>query len=230
MKKEELYEVLGEIDEAYINNARKSSKNSVVLWFSKSTWLKVGSIAACFCLMVLGAVFALNKIYLGPQKDTPEFSYIVTYAGWSEEPIIYEGALNYELIQSEPNTHLPIFRIDTFEELEEFKDMYNNILSLDQGYDTVPSFYEAMSKAQFDREIFYQEHSLLIVYIPANSDSLRFAIEEIKTIDTSICIHIEEKNNSDVLTSDMTGWFICVEANKDKISNYTSFDAVFDEE
>ena len=60
MKKEQLYEALGEIDETYINNANKSSKKGTVMWFAKSTWLKFGSMAACFCLMVLAAVFVYN--------------------------------------------------------------------------------------------------------------------------------------------------------------------------
>lgn len=229
MNKEQLYEALGEIDETYINNANASSKQTAVLWFAKSTWLKLGSLAACFCLMILATVFALNKLDLGPKKDEAEYSYIVTYAGWSEEPILYESALNYELIQSDPNTHFPIFKIDTFEEFEIFKETYSNILSFDQGYDTVLSFYEAMGKAQFDREIYYEEHSLLIIYIPANSGSSRYAIDEIKTKDTSMHIHIEQTTEEPELTDNMAGWFICVKVNKDKISNYTSFDAILDE-
>ena len=177
-------------------------------------------------VLVTIGVLGLVSCSMAPKRDEPEFSYIVTYAGWSEEPLLYESALNYELIQGDPNTHLPIFKIDTFEELENFKETYNNILLFDQGYDAVLSFYEAMSKAQFDREIFYEEHSLLVVYVPANSGSLRFVIEEIKTTDTSMCIHIEHETEATALTDDMAGWFICVKANKDKISNYTSFDAI----
>ena len=222
MKKEQLYEALGEIEETYIDNA-ESSKIGTAMRFTKSRWLKFGSIAACFCLIVLVAVFALNN--MTPKEDMPEFAYIVTYAGWSEESVIYQNALNRELIENEPNTHLPIFKIDTFEELESFKETYNNVFSFNQGYDNVLSFCDAMSKAQYDREIFYEANSLLIVYVPANSGSLRFVIDEIKTTDTSICIQIEEKSEENVSTDDMAGWFICVTASKDKLSPYTSFDA-----
>ena len=224
MNKEQFYEALGEIDEIYISNANKSSNKGTIRWYSKSTWLRFGSIAACFCLIVLVTVFALNNIL--PKRDVVEFSYIVTYAGWSEESIIYENALNHELIENEQNTHLPIFKIDTIEELEVFKNTYNNVLLFDQGYDTVSSFYEAMSQAQFDREIFYEEHSLLVVYVPSNSGSLRFEIEGIDTSDTSICINVERKNESIEIADDMTGWFICIKVNKDKLSNYVSFDAI----
>ena len=179
-------------------------------------------------LLIIIGISGLVSCSIAPKLDEPEFSYIVTYAGWSEESIIYENTLNYELIENDPNTHLPVFKIDTFEELETFTNTYNNVLLFDQGYDTVPSFYEAMGKAQFDREIFYEENSLLVVYVPANSGSSRFAIEEIKTTDTSICIIVEHKNETTEIADDMRGWFICVKATKDKLSNFTSFDAVFD--
>ena len=228
MKKEQLYEILNEIDETYINNANKSSKKVTTMLFTNSTWLKLGSIAACFCLMILAAVFTLNN--MAPKNNEVEFSYIVTYAGWSEESIIYENALNYELIENDPNTHLPVFKIDTFEELETFKNTYNNVLLFDQGYDTVPSFYEAMSKAQFDNEIFYDEHSLLVVYIPSNSSSLRFEIEGIETSDTLMCIKIERKNEETEIEDNMAGWMVCVKINKDKLSNYISFNAILVEQ
>ncbi len=226
MKKEQLYEAIGQIDEAYINKTNKSLPKSTNTWFSKSKWLKFSSIAACFCLMAVATILVINKI--APRRDAGEFSYIVTYAGWSEEPTLYENAFNSELIQSAPDTRLPVFKIDTYLELENFKQTYSNILLFDQRYDTVLSFYDAMEKAQFDREIFYQENSLLIIYVPANSCSLRFAIKEIKTTDTSMCVYIEQKIQETTSVADKAGWFICIKVNKDKISNYTSFDAVFD--
>ena len=230
MKKEQLYEALGEIDEAYIIEAEKSSKKIEGTRRVKSTWLKWGSIAACFCLVALVAITAFyNDIFPKPKKDEPEFSYILTYAGWSGDASLYENALNSnELIQTESTIHFPVFKVESIEDLENFKSAYKDSISFNQAYDTVRSFDEAMSKAQFDREIFYQEHSLIIVYIPANSGSLRFAVEEITTTDTSMCIRIEQTNDPEILTEDLAGWFVCVKVDNDKISQFTSFDAVFE--
>ena len=160
MKKEQLYEALGEIDETYINNANKSSKKGTVMWFAKSTWLKFGSMAACFCLMVLAAVFALNNnMAWGPTCDGEQnYGNTIAYVGWTDNSALSEGALNYELLQNEPNEHLPIFKINTIEELEQFKATFENIVTMDQGYDTALSFNAAMSKAQWDREIFYENN------------------------------------------------------------------------
>ncbi len=226
MKKEQLYEALGEIDETYINNA-KFSKKGTVMWFAKSTWLKFGSMAACFCLMILAAVFVLNNNTVGgPMLDLSDnFANTISYVGWTDNSALYEGALNYELLQNQPNEHLPVFKIDTMEELENFKETYNDILLFDQGYDTVRSFSEAMDKAQFDRESFYEEHSLLIIYIPANSGSFRYALQEVKTSGTSICIQVEQANDPEVITEDMAGWLLLACVEDVEISKYTSFDA-----
>lgn len=226
MKKEQLYEVLGEIDETYINNA-KSSKKGTVMWFAKSTWLKFGSMAACFCLMVLAAVIVLNNnVAWGPTCDGEQnYGNTIAYVGWTDNSAFFEGALNYELLKNEPNEHLPIFNIDTIEDLEHFKSAFGNIVTMDQGYDTVLSFNAAMSKAQWDREIFYENNSLLIIYIPASSGSFRYAIHEVETENASICIEVEQTNNPENVTDDMAGWFLLVEVEDEEASKYTSFDA-----
>lgn len=227
MNKEQLYEALGEIDETYVNNANKSSKKGTIMWFAKSTWLKFGSMAACFCLMVLSVVFILNNnMAWGPtHDDETNYGNTISYVGWTDNAALYEGALNYELLQNEPNRHLPIFKIDTIEELEQFKATFENIVTMDQGYDTVLSFHAAMSKAQWDRKIFYENSALLIIYIPANSGSFRYAIQEVKTSDTSICIQVEQVNEPEFITEDPAGWFLLVEVEDEEISKYTSFDA-----
>ena len=101
-----------------------------------------------------------------------------------------------------------------------------NAFSSDTEYDGVPSFNGAMAKAQWDREIFYEENSLLIVYVPANSGSLRFGIQEVQATDTTICIQIEQTNQPDVFTEDEAGWFVLVEIDSEEVSSYTSFDAI----
>ena len=105
MKKEQLYEVLSEIDETYIDNANKYTKKVTTMRFTNSKWLKFGSIAACFCLIVLAAVFILNNNTVsGPMLDLSDnYANTISYVGWSDNSALYEGALNYELLQNEPN-------------------------------------------------------------------------------------------------------------------------------
>lgn len=51
MKKEQLYEVIGDINENYINDAHKTIKKK-----SRPVWVKWGAMVACLCLVVVGAV------------------------------------------------------------------------------------------------------------------------------------------------------------------------------
>lgn len=57
MKKEEFYEVIGDIDENYISEAR-----SCVNKKTRSVRIKWGSIAVCICLAIIGTIFALGTL------------------------------------------------------------------------------------------------------------------------------------------------------------------------
>lgn len=228
MKKETLYEALGDIKESYIRDSHAVQKKKTATRFLHSPALKWGAMAACLCLVVTAVVFALNNnIAWGPTyDDEQQYGNTIAHVGWSQDPVLYSNALNSDLLRDEPDEHLPIFKIDTLAELEQFKATFETIFDLDQGYDTVLSCNAAMSKAQWDREIFYEKNSLLIIYIPAESGSFRYAIQEVKTTDTSICIHVMQANNPDVITDDMAGWFLLAEVEDEEIQKYTSFDAV----
>ena len=53
MKKEELFEAIGDINEEYVEEAHKASPKKV-----RSIWMKVGAMVACLCLVVgLAAIF-----------------------------------------------------------------------------------------------------------------------------------------------------------------------------
>lgn len=50
MKKEQLYETIGEIDDKYVDDAHKITKKK-----ARNTWIKWSAIAACICFIVVGA-------------------------------------------------------------------------------------------------------------------------------------------------------------------------------
>ena len=56
MKKEQLYEVLGDINENYINDAHKTAKKK-----SRTVWTKWAAMAACLCLVVVGAFSGIHS-------------------------------------------------------------------------------------------------------------------------------------------------------------------------
>ena len=168
---------------------------------------------ALICLLSLASCFPVD----------PGYGNSVAWANWSDDPAIADGALNKELLDSDG--HLPIFKLDTLADLENFKSTYGGILSLDQSYNEVKSFDEVLTKAQWDREDFFKKNSLLIVYVPANSGSYRFRLFNIETEDNSVSISVAQTNSPENVTDDMAGWFVLVEIEDEEIKNCNSFDA-----
>lgn len=69
MKKEQLYEVLGDINENYINDAHKTVQEK-----SRPAWVKRGAIAACLCLVLVGVFAALPyQNWLDHQAEDPNW-------------------------------------------------------------------------------------------------------------------------------------------------------------
>lgn len=66
MRKEELFEVLGQIDEDYISQARMTARKK-----SAPGWLKWVCIAACAAVVVMAATFALPEIIAEPDATLP---------------------------------------------------------------------------------------------------------------------------------------------------------------
>lgn len=177
----------------------------------------IALILAPLCLLGLVACFPVD----------PGYGNTVAYAGWSDDPMIADGALNKGQLTNENGNHLPIFKFDTLDDLNQFKAKYGGVLALDQGYNSVLSFNEALSKAQWDREGFFKDHSLLAVYVPANSGSLRFALHNIEVTYESVCVYVEQTNSPEIFTDDMAGWFVLVEVADDEIHNCYAYDAIF---
>lgn len=147
----------------------------------------------------------------------------VSYANWSEDALIYNSALNADKMISGAK-HFPIFKMDDKQDVEQFKTDFGEILTVSHGYDEMPSFEEATSK--YD-EAFFEEDSLLIVYVDAGSGSLRFDADSISCENGSLCVHIRQTNNPEICTEDMAGWFVAVAVKKSEITECKSFDADF---
>ena len=114
MKKENLYEAIGEINEDYINEAHKTVKKK-----SRPVWVKWVSMAACLSLIVMVGIFG----NLFPLPDTPDISdnsilsyFVITAQAANEEPTelnftsscINSGKPNYNLFGHD----MPLFHFD----------------------------------------------------------------------------------------------------------------------
>ena len=157
-----------------------------------------------------------------PADET--FDITVSYANWGELNEIYSKALNTEKMAISSVRHLPIYKFDTLAELEQFKNDVKDVLSIDAGYDEMPSFNESTTK--YD-ENFFAENTLMLVYVEATSGSYRYGVNSVYHADGNFCIHIEQTNNPETHTDDMSGWFITVAVPDSMVADCTTFDADF---
>lgn len=146
----------------------------------------------------------------------------VSYANYTDEDAIYSGGLNADKMTIEGEYHFPIYKFDSVQELEQFKKTFDEILTMDYGYDENPSFNEATAK--YD-EAFFKDNALMLVYVTAGSGSLRFGVGSVTCDGKSFCIDVKQTNNPEVCTDDMAGWFITVAVADSVIANCTEFDA-----
>ena len=181
--------------------------------------------------LALTCVIALVGCHIGTDKE-PLIETTVSYAGWSDDSSIISGALNEDELKSNgKGIHCPIFRIDTKRDLEKFKAEYGDIFTMYRGYgDLVPSFDDAISKAQFDRSSFFQDNSLLIVYVISSSGSLRFGVSDVDYDSESLRVYVKQTNDPELVTADKAGWFVIVAIPDSEIRTCKSFDAICEDD
>ena len=118
--------------------------------------------------------------------------------------------------------HLPVYKLDTLKDLEQFKENFRDILTLDHGYDEVPSFNDITSL--FD-DTFFADHTLVLAYVTAPSGSFRYAIQNISYGGSTFCLDVVQTNDPDIHSDDMSGWFVMAGVLDSDIAGVTVFDA-----
>lgn len=118
--------------------------------------------------------------------------------------------------------HIPIYKFGSRAELDAFKASFGEDNSFDHGYGGA-SFNE--NTADYGNA-FFDENDLFLVYIGANSGSLRFDVGLIALDSTGLIIYVEQTNDPQECTDDMAGWFITVALPRSATEGCTVFDAV----
>ena len=152
------------------------------------------------------------------------FESTLTYAGVPQDSNkIFYSSLNREKLAISSVRHLPIHRLDTYEDLEQFKATFSGDLTLDKGYDEVPSFNAATTK--YDKD-FFKYNSLMVIYIDATNSTHRYAMQSVEHSGV-FCVHIEETTKAEVVDDALAGWFVTVTASDELLNGCTGFDADF---
>ena len=157
-----------------------------------------------------------------PNVENYIISTALSYASCSNTNWIFAGALNKNKMYISSVQHLPIYKFDTLEDLQQFKKNFENHHRLDQGYDEVPSFNKIT--ANYD-ESFFDDNSLVLVYVGANNSTHRFGVQGVEYNEQYFCVNIKETTGAEVVDTAMAGWFITLAVPDEQIKNCTTFDA-----
>lgn len=133
------------------------------------------------------------------------------------------SGINSDLLGTDDARHLPLLRFDTFAELTQFRETDYEMLTVDRGWDEVPSFNSVTSEMD---EAYFDEYSVFVIYVASHSCTLRFAVDGIKGDGNALCFYVVQTNDPQYLEEMMAGWFLTVSLPKSILVGYTSFDAV----
>lgn len=160
----------------------------------------------------------VHQIY----PSTQVYDVVLSFANYTENSDIYTHSLNLSKMRSNSIQHLPIHKFDTVEDLEQFKTTFGDVLTMDGAWDEVPSFNDATAK--YDRE-FFEENSLLLVYISATNSTHRFGLSGIGWNNSSLYVHVTETTGAEEVDDAMSGWFLTIAIADESIATCTEFDA-----
>ena len=163
-----------------------------------------------------------NDIISVPSTSEKSDDAVLSYASWTEDERIYTNSLNITEMKNHEHLHPPIYVFDTVYDLQNFKYDFGEILTLDAGLDEVPSFNAATER--YDNA-FFQENTLILVYVPANNSTHRFGLSGIEINDTQCHIHLEETTGAEAVDAAMAGWFLTIAVADEAIAACTEFDA-----
>ena len=154
----------------------------------------------------------------------PAYGNTVAYAGWTDDERIYENALNKDILQGKDGVHLPVYKVDTLEDLAAFKDSYGDVFTMNEGREQYLSFDDTVARVQWNTEAFYNEYTMLVVYVPAENGSLRFHVADVQTKNETFNIFVGQGHAS-LVSDEMAGWFILMEVEDEEMTQYKSFNA-----
>ena len=144
----------------------------------------------------------------------------VSFAGWHEGGFL--GGLNADKMAEGKTKHFPIYKLDTLSDVAQFRE--NSTFVFNHSHNGFPSFNDTVAKYDED---FFATHSLLVIYLPAESGTYRYGVQSVVCEGGTLLVTVEQTNSPEAVTLDLTGWFITLAAPKSMLADCNTFDAVF---
>lgn len=140
--------------------------------------------------------------------------------GWYYSPD--DNALYADSLNRAGRNQLPLYKFDSKSELDDFQRKFGDDLST--IYDDLRS--EGAAKMQKYDAAWFEDNSLLLVYVEASSGSYRYGLESVGSESDKLILYITQTDHPEVSTCDMSGWFILVELPHSVAERFSEFDAM----
>ena len=180
-----------------------------------------------------GGTTGLPRVDVGPAdigNDQIEIAILSdqysAWANWTDDERVTQGIVNPDTVShTYPRKHLPLYKIDSVEALERFVADYGDVFSMEYKYDENEGF--ATATTHCDTE-FFADKLLLVAYVEAPSGSFRYGARNITVDDGALILEIEQINDPEAHTDDMSGWLITAEVIRvGATTDCKSYDAVY---
>jgi len=138
---------------------------------------------------------------------------------------LFTSSLNaYEMYKDKLN-HLPIRKVESYEELESFIGKYRNKLALTERTNDHRSFEETVEKYN---EEFFENNLLFLVYVQSkNKHTSFFNIDSVYNDGESLCVNLTERSYS-AEEGEKSGYIAVIATSKKDVGSCKSFDAILD--
>lgn len=151
-----------------------------------------------------------------------EYPTSVAWVNWTENVTLHHACLNPDYMIWSDAPHLPVYKLESGEELEDFVSRYQDCLTFVSGYDEVSSFRQVTAHCD---EAFFAENSLVMTYVRSGTGSDRFAIDRVELADGTCCVYVRKTVRPEGGTANMAGWMLIAEIPKADLERCTAYDA-----
>ena len=159
---------------------------------------------------------------ISPEKYEVTISYVGAGDKSQDYEIVREKALNSKKSDIYGNLRYPIYKMDTKEDLENFKSDFEEIFVMDSPYDNFPSFENAVATCD---EGFFEANALFIIYLGGTSSSCLYDVTEVLFDGFVLKFEIRQTNDPIVTNCDEIGYLFTVKISKSEIKDAKMFDA-----
>ena len=158
------------------------------------------------------------------QIDTEKYDHMVSASHYNPDNTLSDIAVNKDKIEARGYGN-PIIKLDTLEELKEFKEKYTKELSLDKSEGIYPGGWLSFNAntEKYD-EKFFENNTLIAIYWKSGSSSLRYGIYDIVSDGDKVCFEVVETRGNYAGDASLGASIITIAVPDDEAAVWNDYD------